>query len=246
MRIDNGNIIALSASHIAANAYRHSTDLQIWNSRNDIPLQNYNKITISDAARGLIPPGTSCEPAKVVKDPETLPADSRDNILARLKTAFTGEDITALNIDKLNRKLNATQVRSSATHQDTKAGAKSEGWGIRFTYTEIYSEQERNVFNGYGIIKMEDGREFDFSVSLSTEKTYNMTTTIDFKAGDALKDPLAVDFDHNQASMVSTTRLLFELNKDGSNTFNDTIKKAGVYLRENEGIGTVQKVDIFV
>jgi hypothetical protein len=245
MRIDNGNIIALSASHIVANTYRHSNDLQIYDNRSNIPLQSYDDITISDAARGLIPPRTSCEPGKIEKDPETLTADSRDNILTRLKTAFTGEDVTALDIDKLNRKLNVTQVRSSTTRQDTKAGAKSEGWGIRFTSTEIYSEQEQNVFNGYGIIKMEDGREFDFSVSLSTEKTYNMTKTIDFKAGDTLKDPLAANFDHNQAAMVSTTRLLFEL-KDGSNTFNDTIKRTGIYLRENKGIGIAQKVDIFV
>jgi len=88
------------------------------------------------------------------------------------------------------------------------------GWGLAYDAIETYHEKETTTFNANGKITTADGRAIDFSVDLTMDREFMSREEISIRAGDALKDPLVINF-NGTAAQLSQTTFSFDLDADG-------------------------------
>lgn len=135
-------------------------------------------------------------------------------IIKKMLKVLTGKDIDfvvpRIEIDK--------KAPGSAEADGTRAQAPAEpqrlGWGVEYTYHESYHEKETLSFAARGIIKTADGREINFEVQLNMTREFARETHIEFRAGDALRDPLVINYDGTAAALTDTM-FRFDLDLDG-------------------------------
>jgi hypothetical protein len=87
-----------------------------------------------------------------------------------------------------------------------------QGWGLDYHYEETYSEKESMVFSSEGTIETEDGREIEFKISMEMTRQYFSSQRIDIEAGDALIDPLVINY---EGSAPKLTRWKTDFDLDG-------------------------------
>ncbi len=91
----------------------------------------------------------------------------------------------------------------------------SAGYGLIYDNHESHYEYESMDFQANGIIKTEDGMEIDFSVSLSMSREFYSEQNIQVRAGDALKDPLVINFS-GTGSQLGQRNFHFDIDADGT------------------------------
>lgn len=89
------------------------------------------------------------------------------------------------------------------------------GWGLRYDAYQFHSEKESISFSAAGVAKTADGREINFAAQLNMTREFMSEQSISIRAGDALKDPLAINFDA-PAAKLSTTKYSFDIDSDGT------------------------------
>jgi len=89
----------------------------------------------------------------------------------------------------------------------------SEG-GFAYDYYESHYEYESTSFSSSGKILTEDGREIDFSVNLNMSREFFSEESMSVRAGDALKDPLVINFS-GKAAELSQDTFSFDIDNDG-------------------------------
>jgi hypothetical protein len=95
------------------------------------------------------------------------------------------------------------------------AGTGGEGFGLAYDYHESHYEYEKTDFSADGVITTADGQTIDFSVSLSMSREFYSEQNINIRAGDALKDPLAINFS-GTAAQLTTRDFSFDIDADGA------------------------------
>lgn len=119
-----------------------------------------------------------------------------------------------------------------------EAQPQRKGWGISYKKHEIYTENSTMDFSAKGVINTADGRSIQIDLSLNVERTFVSENHISFKAGDALIDPLVINYEGASASLTNQ-KYEFDIDNDGSN---DMISFASngsgflVYDKNGDGI----------
>ena len=90
------------------------------------------------------------------------------------------------------------------------------GWGLDYQYYYRRVEQEQMSFAAAGTVKTADGKEIQFAVSLGMSRQFMEEQHISVKAGDALIDPLVINFDA-PAAKLTDTKFAFDIDSDGDN-----------------------------
>lgn len=91
----------------------------------------------------------------------------------------------------------------------------SQGWGLVYNFHEEYSKKEQTSFQALGVVSTTNGKEIRFEVSINLGRSFQSQTDINVRAGDALTDPLVVDFSAASASL-SQDEMSFDINADGT------------------------------
>jgi len=91
---------------------------------------------------------------------------------------------------------------------------QAQGWGIRYSYHEVRQEKESVTFSAGGTVTTEDGREINFDMQLQMSRETFAETYIEYRAGDALIDPLVLNLD-GQGAQLTAEKYQFDLNADG-------------------------------
>jgi len=89
------------------------------------------------------------------------------------------------------------------------------GWGLEAHVEETHYESEKTTFTAQGVVVTEDGREITFGIELKMSREVMSHTSIGVRAGDALIDPIVVNFEGPAAELTDTT-FEFDLDLDGS------------------------------
>ncbi len=89
-----------------------------------------------------------------------------------------------------------------------------QGWGIDYSYHETNYTKETVQFKAAGTVTTQDGRELNFETQLEMSKETYEEINVSFKAGDALIDPLVVNFD-KMGAQLTNEKYDFDLNADG-------------------------------
>ncbi|MDH4944689.1 hypothetical protein [Sulfurimonas sp. C5] len=88
------------------------------------------------------------------------------------------------------------------------------GWGINYSYEKTEINSQKLQFASVGNVTLEDGRKIDFGLSFSMQQSTIKHESVSFKAGDALIDPIVIQF-QDGAVEFSKSKTNLDLDLDG-------------------------------
>jgi hypothetical protein len=146
--------------------------------------------------------------------------------LKDFEKALAGKDMP---IQRLN------SLTSAVIKQPPSEQPASVGWGVHFQQETTQYQKETVDFNSKGSVQTADGRSIDFQLNYHFSQEFWSSTKIDFKAGDALIDPLVIRLD--EAPMqFSDKPIVFDLDIDGTKeAFKIPINNAGLLFLDQNG-----------
>lgn len=103
---------------------------------------------------------------------------------------------------------------SSTAAVNNQNGQSLLGWGLDYERQEEYSETEKMNFKASGIINTSDGKQIKINMNMSMSRSFYSQNSISIKAGDALVDPLVINFGQSGASLTQN-KFSFDLDNDG-------------------------------
>ncbi len=178
--------------------------------------QQSTKVSISAEAQ-------KAQSVNDVAAPTTEEDDVMGNLNMRILKALF-ERITGKKFHLTTSKNAGAPVTTSAvaptgtTPPATSAPANPapQGSGLIYDYSESYHEAETTSFSADGKIVTADGKKIDFSAQLNMSRDFSTEQSVNIKAGDALKDPLVINFD-GKAAELTQTKFSFDINANGQN-----------------------------
>lgn len=223
--------VFLSTQQSYQETYRKSESLTVWDNRPNglalglnrqerLPesngagfLNSASKVDLSQAGRKVRHHHGEITP---LSDDEKDIADLNLRIFAMLVERLTGRkiDLTVpMETESADGDMAVAQL-PEATVPETAQGSL-QGFGLAYDYHESYSETETMSFSAAGVIRTEDGREIDFTAQLNMSRQFMVEKSISIRAGDALKDPLVVNFS-GAAAELGERNFVFDIDSDGT------------------------------
>ncbi len=182
------------------------------------------------------------KPVKVEAVPHRLENEVMSSLNMRILKAmiekFTGRKIKILDPADFE---NAAKVDETQPQPPSEGAAPPEelGWGLSYDYYESHYESESTSFSADGIVRTEDGREIEFSVDLNMSREFMSREEVHIRAGDALTDPLVVNF-AGTAAELTQTKFSFDIDVDGREDQISFVEPgSGLLAIDNNGDGQV-------
>lgn len=147
-------------------------------------------------------PATAMEPQPLTI--ETLPPELVS--IKRILEIMTGKEINI----STPKELKTQEI----AFPDLETAPERLGWGMRYTELNTYLEAETTRFKTVGAVKTADGKTIDFSLELEMHRKFYTEERYQILAGDALQDPLVINFNGKGADLTDT-RFSFDINADG-------------------------------
>ena len=120
-----------------------------------------------------------------------------------------------------------------------QSAAMRKGWGLDYQRHEYTQETARMDFTAQGIVKTSDGKTISISLDLNVSRSFVSENHISIKAGDALIDPIVVNFGTPSAELTSQ-KFLFDLDNDGRDDNISFVKNgSGFLVFDKNGDGVV-------
>jgi hypothetical protein len=167
--------------------------------------------------------------------------DIKLKIFKDLVEMFTGTEINVYNPEKdttdseTDPPINQTTDPATQNH-DTPQLA---GWGIDYQYKETHYTKEGFSMTASGSVVTETGKKFDFNTSLSMSRETYQELSVSLKAGDALIDPLLINFNGTGVKLSDHT-FNFDLTMDGiEETINAPVQGSGFLAYDKNGDGII-------
>lgn len=139
------------------------------------------------------------------------------SLMRSLVEAFSGFKIKIVTIadvqaqvERPNQIPNPTGVKS----RDSEEQGERVGWGLVYDAYESHQEVERSSFSAKGSIHTADGQEVIVDLELTMSREFSSETRLNLRAGDALKDPLVINYSGNAAELTET-QYSFDIDVDG-------------------------------
>ncbi|MBI1297988.1 VCBS repeat-containing protein [bacterium] len=153
-----------------------------------------------------------CKGAKHTKNAEDMVSDPVQRMVILLMQEVLGTKFKVFDVEGEAR---ATAEALENQLQVAQAGGNgNEGWGFELRMEESYYEAEQMSFAAQGTIQTGDGKSIAFQLELSMSREYFTQNSLHISLGDALTDPLVINFEGN-AVQLSSQRFQFDLNSDG-------------------------------
>ncbi|GAA2515259.1 hypothetical protein GCM10010201_09420 [Pilimelia columellifera subsp. columellifera] len=154
-------------------------------------------------------------------------ADPKLASLVALVEQLTGQKVRVLDPADLTRGVGGVTVAQPPSaggraHKNERPpeggrpteGPRPQGWGVDYQLTEQFRDHERAGFAAAGCVTTTDGRQIRFVAKVTMERQTVATTDVRIKAGDALIDPLALNFGDGPIGLTAS-RIDFDLDADG-------------------------------
>lgn len=120
-----------------------------------------------------------------------------------------------LDTEKLKKEELDELEKVKSHHEQGLAFARPQGWGLKYDRYEYLHESEKMSFSSSGRVTTADGREIDFNLSFNVSREFIREETLSIRAGDALIDPLVINFENSSASL-GDRNYSFDIDMDGN------------------------------
>jgi hypothetical protein len=135
------------------------------------------------------------------------------SLLKLLVERITGREIDVTTPEELSEV--ETESESVPSHNASHTGLTRAGWGMVYNRSESHFESEQTSFQAQGVVRTADGEEISIDIQLHMSRTFFSENSTTLRAGEALKDPLVVNFSGNAAELTRE-RYEFDIDADGS------------------------------
>ncbi|MFA7611347.1 MAG: hypothetical protein WCY51_07605 [Sulfurimonas sp.] len=238
MKIEHSDV-SLFSSYQKSSKVEESEQLRIWGSQEDIAKQQIatDRFELSDKFKTAEKNSNKAELQESVFE---VQLDSKLMSIIRALEALMGRK---LNISLYSHKTpssieGATETKAVERPEEINE-PQGEGWGIDYSYSRSEVRSEELKFSARGSISTKEGVNIDFKVAFSVSRSSATHESISFKAGDALIDPLVLNFGTDVISM-SDIKHTFDLNLDGKeNTFSFVGDGSGFLAFDKNGDGKI-------
>lgn len=206
--------VHLQSSHYKEHEIYEKEHLEMWDRPEDAPqrLQQTDRLELTYEFKRLHHDKSLEELNNELTD-ATL--DPKLMEIIRALEVLTGKKI---NITKFQN-LHANELKTELRQEVSDDTPQRVGWGIDYQYERREVHKESLEFSASGNVTTEDGKSLDFSVALSMKSQLQIYESLSIKAGDALIDPLVLNF-NNSSVQISNVKHSFDLDLDSkSDTF---------------------------
>lgn len=248
------SVIFLSSQHSYQETNKKSESLTIWDNRvngtangwangkrslegiRNNEAQSASLVDLSKVAkktrhlRGEIPP---------VSEEERNNADLNLRILAAMIERLTGRKIEITLPEEVPGETVDPAIYQEATVDSSDGQNGLQGYGLIYDYYESYREVETTAFSAAGVVHTADGKEIDFSAQLNMSREFISEKSLNIRAGDALKDPLMLNFS-GSAAEITQRDFIFDIDSDGiKDQISFAGSQSGFLALDRNGDGTI-------
>ena len=235
MKVINTDV-DLYSSHSKHHEFSQKEELKVWNRAEDAPqrLRQMDEMVLSKDFLQLQQNETKLKELndkldEIITDPKLL------QIILAIE-ALTGEKIDISFLKRFS--YNNTDKTSINTHKQ-KEENNLLGWGIDYRYERHELFKESTNFSAQGKVELQNGESLEFSFALSINKEIHIDENISFKAGDALIDPLVINFGKSPLELSNITHS-FDLDLDDkSDTFSFVANGSGFLALDKNNDGQI-------
>ncbi len=153
--------------------------------------------------------------AEEIPPEEKLIADLNVRILKALIERLTGKKITVVDPAEILAQREGQMAAASHAGRPIPASTDTAGWGLIYDYRESFREYEKTTVHADGFVVTGDGQRLSIKIGLTMERSFFSEQQLSIRAGDALKDPLVINFDGDAAALSDFT-FHFDLDRDGN------------------------------
>ena len=132
-------------------------------------------------------------------------------ILREMIERLTGRRVK---VSQLNHVHGNRQLSEEAQKKVPDSETGNAGFGLEYTRHQSHYESERAYFEANGTIMTQDGVEVEFAVNLAMERVFYTQENVEIRMGEALKDPLVINFE-GSAAQLTKTKFDFDIDSDG-------------------------------
>ncbi|KAB2891671.1 MAG: hypothetical protein F9K32_03245 [Desulfobulbaceae bacterium] len=223
--------VFFASQHSYQETYKKSESLTVWDNRpnGEIPglnrfkrlpeskgaghINSASRVDLSDTGRRVRHHRGEITPLS--KDERDI-ADLNLRIFAMLVERLTGRKIdVTVPTEAVSAEGDVAAAQNPEAAAQESVQGELQGFGMAYDYHESYSEKEAMSFSASGVIRTEDGREIDFSAQLNMSRQFMVEKSVSIRAGDALKDPLVVNFS-GAAAELGERNFVFDIDSDGT------------------------------
>lgn len=239
MRIQ-ASAVQLSAQHLLVEKHQKQEQLQAWIG----PRQPANSPASPPLARDPVCLSGGCQPtgasAAGAVD-ETASFDSAHpqlTILRLLLERMTGRRIIIFKPGAPPAPAKIPPEKTPLPQGKTgDAPTQEQGWGLIYDYHESTYQAEATSFQASGTFLTADGKSVAFAVEMTMSREFRQETNISLRAGDALKDPLVINFSGAPVAL-SQDKFTFDIDSDGHSEQISMLTSGSAFLvldKNNDG-----------
>ena len=230
MKILNSDVSLLS-KHKKSHEILESEKLEMWNKKEDAPerFKAQDRLELTKDFKNLSPKGLSI-------DEETDEMQLPPKLMAILRAI---EMLTGRKLDvTFPRSIKAQELLASKDGIQESV-REQQGWGINYEYEKTETKKEHLAFSASGNVKTADGKKIEFSLAYSMKSEITLHESNSFRAGDAVIDPLVINFGSDMVS-ISNIKHDFDLDLDGkSDEFSFVGSGSGFLALDKNSDGTI-------
>ncbi len=252
MIITESNVLLTSSSSSrSSSTVQESFRTWIGDSRPDFegteqattPATASTVVTLSDAAKTALSDGAQTHSVQALGSiDDAVENDPKMQLLKLLIEFMTGKKISLIQTTDLASASESASIEAAAATASATATAQQTepaGYGIEYDYHASYSESASMSFDASGIIKTADGKEINFDMSLTMQRSYSEETNVRIREGDAKKvDPIVLNFSGTAAQLTDQT-FSFDLDADGAREDISFVRGGGFLALDRNGDGKV-------
>ena len=245
MRIESSNL-ALSGESRMVSVKSLNENLNVWTSGGSSSAGTVDRIDISAytaQASNYVGSSSSYVNGSGLTEEDDAVNQEHDLKLKLLEAfiyGITGKRVR-LRVPKINLSSNGYDSLGNGLTGLVRTGNSlgTNGFGLIYNRNEIQTERSRVSFAAEGIVKTADGREINLDLNFNIDQQIVRQSSFQLKAGEALKDPLVINFGGNLASFTNRT-MSFDMDYDGTkDTINLLGANSGYLALDKNNNGTV-------
>lgn len=223
--IIQSSAIEMASKHSYVEKTEVQESLKVWkdggNGENAAAAQSGEsvspyKVQISELAKKLLAEAGETDGSSGAGD-ISLQLSEEDKmkieLLERFIEHFTGKKFKFRILERLRSNGQAAASGNAAPAAQGNAQPRK-GWGMVYNYHQSHYEAEKMSFQAAGVVKTADGREINFAVDMKMSRQFYSETNVNIRAGDALTDPLAINYAAANASLTQE-KYAFDVDADG-------------------------------
>ena len=219
MKIESGSV-SMSSSHVLVSTKKETESLKVWSDNKSAEKTlnaQMNQLDIDkDTKTEVIKNATTSPQASDQTDGNTMFAiNEHDKMKIKLIEAFMSSLTGKKFHIKLPTEITAHSGASEQTASMQQPQQQRAGWGLIYNRSAEITESESTSFQATASIVTQDGKSISLNISMSMQREKTQSQSVSVLAGDALIDPLVMNFD-STAVNLSDQKVSFDLNSDGT------------------------------